>query len=63
MFYSGHYAGDALVPKFGDGEPWKRVFGPVFIYCNSCPKDVDFHQLWEDAKHQVNLFNSTITST
>uniref|UniRef100_A0A803LK80 rhamnogalacturonan endolyase n=2 Tax=Chenopodium quinoa TaxID=63459 RepID=A0A803LK80_CHEQI len=53
VFYSGHYAGDALVPKFDDNEPWKRVFGPVFIYCNSCPKDVDFHSLWEDAKKQL----------
>ncbi|KAL2893052.1 Rhamnogalacturonate lyase [Bienertia sinuspersici] len=52
VFYSAHYAGDPLVPKFDDGEPWKRVFGPVFIYCNSCPKDIDFRSLWEDAKHQ-----------
>ncbi|CAO2834580.1 unnamed protein product [Amaranthus hypochondriacus] len=52
VFYSGHYAGDPLVPKFADGEAWKRVFGPVFIYCNSCPKDVDFHLLWEDARQQ-----------
>lgn len=53
VFLSGHYAGDPLVPKFDDGEPWKKVFGPVFIYCNSCPGDADWHWLWEDARQQM----------
>ncbi|KAL0440052.1 UNVERIFIED_CONTAM: hypothetical protein Slati_2488200 [Sesamum latifolium] len=35
LFLSAHYAGEDLVPKFGQGEPWKKVFGPVFIYVNS----------------------------
>jgi len=62
VFLSGHYAGDPLVPKFDDGEPWKKVFGPVFIYCNSCPGDADWHWLWEDAKQQVNLCNTGFCS-
>lgn len=39
--------------KFEEGEPWKKVFGPVFIYCNSLPKEADWHLLWEDAKQQT----------
>lgn len=53
VFLSAHYAGDPLVPKFDDGEPWKKVFGPVFIYCNSSPSEGDWHWLWENAKQQM----------
>jgi len=53
VFISAHYAGDPLVPKFDEGEPWKKVFGPVFIYCNSLPKEADWHLLWEDAKQHL----------
>ncbi|KAL2537903.1 Rhamnogalacturonate lyase family protein [Forsythia ovata] len=53
MFISAHYAGIDLVPKFGDGEPWKKVFGPVFIYLNSAMEGDDSLSLWEDAKKQV----------
>lgn len=53
MFTSAHYAGEDMVAKFADGEPWKRVFGPVFMYINSVPKEEDWHWLWEDAKEQV----------
>ncbi|KAA8528384.1 hypothetical protein F0562_035739 [Nyssa sinensis] len=53
MFLSGHYAGDDLVPKFGQGEPWKKVFGPVFIYLNSVTNGDDPFTLWEDAKRQM----------
>ncbi|KAA8546653.1 hypothetical protein F0562_003116 [Nyssa sinensis] len=35
MFVSKHYAGDDLGMKFGNGEPWKKVFGPVFVYLNT----------------------------
>ncbi|CAN1159366.1 Rhamnogalacturonate lyase [Linum perenne] len=35
MFLSAHYTGEELVPKFGQGEEWKKVFGPVFIYFNT----------------------------
>ena len=53
MFMSAHYAGEDMVAKFAEGEPWKRVFGPVFMYINSVPQEVDWHWLWEDAKEQV----------
>lgn len=58
MFLSAHYAGDDLVPKIGQGEAWKKVFGPVFIYLNSLvggESGVDALTLWEDAKTQVLL--------
>ncbi|XP_024026668.1 rhamnogalacturonate lyase B isoform X1 [Morus notabilis] len=53
MFLSAHYAGQDLVPKFREGEPWKKVFGPVFIYLNSAPIGDDPFSLWEDAKIQM----------
>ncbi|XXG55814.1 hypothetical protein AAC387_Pa03g3399 [Persea americana] len=53
MFLSAHYSGDDLVPKFHDGEPWKKVFGPVFIYVNSTFDRTDPRILWEDAKLQM----------
>ncbi|XP_059279580.1 probable rhamnogalacturonate lyase B isoform X2 [Lycium ferocissimum] len=53
VFLSAHYAGEDLVPKFGQGEPWKKVFGPVFIYLNSVTKGQDPLTLWEDAKRQM----------
>ncbi|KAL3504973.1 hypothetical protein ACH5RR_034814 [Cinchona calisaya] len=53
MFLSGHYAGDDLVPKFGQGEPWKKVFGPVFIYLNSVMGGEDPLSLWDDAQIQM----------
>lgn len=55
MFLSGHYAGQDLVPKFRGGEPWKKVFGPVYIYLNSGSTGDDPLLLWEDAKIQVGL--------
>ncbi|KAI8550224.1 hypothetical protein RHMOL_Rhmol06G0088000 [Rhododendron molle] len=57
MFLSGHYAGDDLSPKIGQGEAWKKVFGPVFIYLNSVvggESGDDTLTLWEDAKTQIN---------
>ncbi|XP_070056243.1 uncharacterized protein [Nicotiana tomentosiformis] len=53
VFLSAHYAGEDLVPKFGDGEPWKKVFGPVFIYLNYVNEGEDPLTLWEDAKEQM----------
>lgn len=53
MFLSAHYAGEDLVPKFQQGEPWKKVFGPVFIYLNTILEGEDPCLLWEDAKKQV----------
>ncbi|KZV28885.1 Rhamnogalacturonate lyase family protein [Dorcoceras hygrometricum] len=52
VFLSAHYAGDDLVPKFGQGEPWKKVFGPVYIYVNSVMDGENPLSLWDDAKRQ-----------
>nr|XP_043614244.1 probable rhamnogalacturonate lyase B isoform X2 [Erigeron canadensis] len=53
VFVGAHYAGDDLVPKFAQGEPWKKVFGPVFIYLNSTMCGEDPITLWDDAKRQM----------
>lgn len=53
MFFSTHYAGVPLITRFAEGEPWKKVFGPVFIYLNSASKNEDPAILWDDAKEQV----------
>ncbi|KAM3283238.1 putative rhamnogalacturonate lyase B [Capsicum chacoense] len=54
MFFSTHYAGEVLAMKFRDGEPWRKVFGPVFVYINSLSPDVqDTLTLWADAKEQM----------
>lgn len=54
MFVSTHYGGEDLVIKFGAGEPWKKVFGPVFIYMNSTSDNTNVASLlWDDAKEQM----------
>lgn len=54
MFLSAHYAGEDMVMKVKAGEPWKKVFGPVFTYLNCLPdKTSDPLLLWQDAKNQV----------
>ncbi|XP_059307364.1 uncharacterized protein LOC132058946 isoform X2 [Lycium ferocissimum] len=54
MFFSTHYAGEILGLKFRDGEPWRKVFGPVFVYINSLSSDEeDTLTLWTDAKEQM----------
>ena len=54
VFISNHYAG-TLSLEFEEGEPWKKVFGPIFIYLNSAPSDEDPKSLWKDAKQQALL--------
>uniref|UniRef100_A0A7N2MKI3 Rhamnogalacturonate lyase n=1 Tax=Quercus lobata TaxID=97700 RepID=A0A7N2MKI3_QUELO len=53
MFLSAHYAGEDLVLKLNPDEPWKKVFGPIFMYLNSVTDGGDPLQLWEDAKNQM----------
>lgn len=53
MFVSTHYGGLDLVLNFKSGEPWKKVFGPVFIYLNSTSDNNKAVSLWDDAKEQV----------
>ncbi|KAF2299820.1 hypothetical protein GH714_003616 [Hevea brasiliensis] len=56
MFLSAHYVGEDMVLKFKHGEPWKKVFGPVFIYLNTLLDENDPLLLWEDAKEQFPSF-------
>ncbi|CAO2834579.1 unnamed protein product [Amaranthus hypochondriacus] len=55
VLLSTHYSGQELVAKFEDGEPWKKVLGPLFVYANSMSQTNagDWHQLWDDAKKQL----------
>ncbi|XP_027333931.1 probable rhamnogalacturonate lyase B isoform X2 [Abrus precatorius] len=54
MFLSAHYAGEDIVLKLQPNEPWKKVFGPTFVYLNSLLDGGDPLELWEDAKYQMN---------
>ncbi|WVZ54615.1 hypothetical protein U9M48_005385 [Paspalum notatum var. saurae] len=57
MFLGTHYVGDDIVLNLGDGEYWKKVLGPVFIYLNSSPASRRgggvLRALWNDAKAQA----------
>ncbi|KAG9440116.1 hypothetical protein H6P81_020281 [Aristolochia fimbriata] len=54
VFQSGHYSGDQQRPLFSDGEPWKKVYGPVFFYLNRAQGGAPpFPSLWKDAKKQM----------
>ncbi|OEL24895.1 hypothetical protein BAE44_0014084 [Dichanthelium oligosanthes] len=52
VFLGPHYVGTDMVIKFEEGEYWKKVLGPVFIYVNSGHPDSK-RDLWEDAKAQA----------
>lgn len=60
IFFSNHYAG----PNFGvllrDGEQWKKVYGPIFVYLNSDAGSGP-SSLWQDAKRQVLFYSLTKT--
>ncbi|XP_057434879.1 probable rhamnogalacturonate lyase B isoform X2 [Lotus japonicus] len=53
VFHSTHYSGADLIMKFGPNEPWKKVYGPIFIYLNSLSNGFSPIILWEDAKQQT----------
>ncbi|CAM0151317.1 unnamed protein product [Urochloa decumbens] len=53
MFLGTHYIGDDIVLNIGNGEYWKKVLGPIFIYLNSSPKRGNLRALWDDAKAQA----------
>lgn len=53
MFVSSHYGGTDVALRFNDGELWKKVFGPVFIYLNSAISKSKSFYLWDDAKKQM----------
>lgn len=53
MFVSTHYAGKDVMINFDEGETYKKVFGPVFVYLNSVSSKKFSHVLWSDAVRQV----------
>ncbi|KAI4314446.1 hypothetical protein L6164_027354 [Bauhinia variegata] len=56
MFVSTHYAGKEVTMAFQQGETYKKVFGPVFVYLNSAlpnSQDSVSKELWTDAKNQM----------
>ncbi|KAF7138573.1 hypothetical protein RHSIM_Rhsim07G0213900 [Rhododendron simsii] len=55
MFVSAHYGGEDLSLQFESGEPWKKVFGPVFIYVNSVSDGNEALSLWDNAKEQMEV--------
>ncbi|KAK4707682.1 hypothetical protein R3W88_028607 [Solanum pinnatisectum] len=55
IFVSTHYAGEDLAIKFEQGEAWKKVIGPVFVYLNSnAAAKANPSILWNDAKKRMN---------
>jgi len=55
MFTSTHYGGKDVTMNFGEGETYKKVFGPIFVYLNSSPNKARFQSLWSDAVKQVHI--------
>ncbi|XP_042486946.1 uncharacterized protein LOC122067168 [Macadamia integrifolia] len=53
IFASNHYSGEDLSVKFSNGEQWKKVLGPVYIYLNSASDGEHATKLWDDAKLQM----------
>lgn len=54
MFHGTHYIGEVILAHFEEGETWRKVFGPFFVYLNSTSNVSDAYNLWLDAKKQVN---------
>ncbi|XP_019422979.1 PREDICTED: probable rhamnogalacturonate lyase C [Lupinus angustifolius] len=52
MFVSTHYAGKEATMAFKEGETYKKVFGPVFVYLNSASTTKQSLSLWSDAVQQ-----------
>ncbi|XP_062029904.1 probable rhamnogalacturonate lyase B [Rosa rugosa] len=54
VFSSSHYATEQLCLKFKQGEAWKKVYGPVYVYLNLAgPTRDPTTTLWHDAKQQM----------
>ncbi|KAJ4703895.1 Rhamnogalacturonate lyase [Melia azedarach] len=52
MLHGTHYIGNDILAHFQEGETWRKVFGPFFIYLNSTPHVSNAYSLWIDAKKQ-----------
>ncbi|KAG8654877.1 rhamnogalacturonate lyase isoform X2 [Manihot esculenta] len=53
VLHSTHYLGADMIAKFVANEPWKKVYGPVFVYLNSLLDHGDPLSLWQDAQKQM----------
>ncbi|CAK8561778.1 unnamed protein product [Lathyrus sativus] len=53
MFVSTHYAGKEVTMAFKEGETYKKVFGPVFVYLNTDSSKNGNSNLWSDAVQQL----------
>ncbi|XP_061361401.1 probable rhamnogalacturonate lyase B [Gastrolobium bilobum] len=54
ILHTTHYAGKEITMAFQEGEPFKKVYGPFFVYLNSVSSGHDDSQvLWNDAKQQL----------
>lgn len=60
MLHGTHYIGQDILAHFGEGETWRKVFGPFFVYLNSTTDISNAHTLWADAKQQVRKFDSIL---
>ncbi|XP_052183958.1 uncharacterized protein LOC127795990 isoform X2 [Diospyros lotus] len=52
MLHGTHYIGPDMLAHFEEGETWRKVFGPFFVYLNSTPDVSKANNLWIDAKRQ-----------
>ncbi|KAK6932286.1 Rhamnogalacturonate lyase, partial [Dillenia turbinata] len=52
MLQGTHYIGDDMVAHFEEGDTWRKVFGPFFIYLNSTDNVSKAYSLWTNAKKQ-----------
>ncbi|KAH6831608.1 hypothetical protein C2S53_010583 [Perilla frutescens var. hirtella] len=52
MFHGSHYIGNDMVAHFEEGEEWRKVLGPFFVYLNTTTDISQAHNLWKDAKQQ-----------
>ncbi|KAL5578826.1 hypothetical protein UlMin_011268 [Ulmus minor] len=52
MLHGTHYIGNDILTHFEEGETWRKVFGPFFVYINSTPDVSNAYDLWIDAKNQ-----------
>ncbi|KAL0300837.1 UNVERIFIED_CONTAM: hypothetical protein Sradi_6360500 [Sesamum radiatum] len=52
MFHGSHYIGNDMVAHFEEGETWRKVFGPFFVYLNATTDVSKAYNLWLDAKKQ-----------
>ncbi|XP_057794981.1 probable rhamnogalacturonate lyase B [Salvia miltiorrhiza] len=52
MFHGSHYIGDDMVAHFEQGEVWRKVLGPFFVYLNTTKDVSQSYNLWTDAKKQ-----------